>query len=84
MFYLGTTEVFGVMFYQANGNQYATKLKLYNILFPLPNLVHTKDLWHFISIRVVYPDAVSELSKIMFDVAMDEGVFEAHYTTTLT
>lgn len=39
----GTTEVFGILFYQSSGTLYGTKLKINGIVFTVAAMVHLKD-----------------------------------------
>lgn len=72
------------MIYTASSNQYATKIKLHGVLYSLATVLHTVNVWHFISVRVAYPGAVTELTNIIFDVVMENSIFYSYYVTTLT
>lgn len=82
-YYQGTSDMFGIMIY-SSGSGYATKIKLHGVIFSLPTVVLSMNAWHFISVRVAYPNAVTELANIIFDVVLENSVFAAHQVTTLT
>lgn len=82
--YQGTSDMFGVMMYTASSNQYAMKIKLHGVLYSLPTVLASTNVWHFISVRVAYPNAITELSSIIFDVVLENSVFSSSYVTTLT
>ena len=75
--------MFGIMIF-SSGSGYATKIKLHGVIFSLPTVVLSMNAWHFISVRVAYPNAVTELANIIFDVVLENSVFAAHQVTTLT
>jgi hypothetical protein len=79
----GGTDVLGVMLYTASSNQFATKIKLHGILYTLPSVMMAINQWHFISVRVAYPGAVTELANVIFDVVLENNIFAAHQVTTL-
>lgn len=54
------------------------------MLYSLGSVLLSTNTWHFVSVRVAYPNAVTELTNIIFDVVLENSIFAAHRVTTLT
>ena len=53
-----------------DGNNYKIKMKLHGTIYTVDLLI-TKNVWTFVSLRIAYPGSVRELGRIMFDVIIN-------------
>ena len=51
---------------------YFIKLKLHGVLYTVDSIVISKSVWHFISVRLAYPKSIRDLTRIIYDIIVDQ------------
>ena len=67
----GTKDIFLLMIIETTGG-YFIKLKLHGVLYTVDSIVISKSVWHFISVRLAYPKSIRDLTRIIYDIIVDQ------------